>query len=50
MTYKYSVSFPNLPPTARALRPDYLLTYEKLKAYGFGPNAAVLLALETAGK
>ncbi len=29
---------------ARALMPDQLLTYDKFKACGFDPNAAVLLA------
>jgi len=46
MTCKYSVSFPKLPRDARALMPDQLLTYDKFKAYGFDPNAAVLLALD----
>jgi hypothetical protein len=46
MTYKYSVSFPKLPRDARVLMPDYVLTYDELKAYGFDPNAAVLLALD----
>jgi hypothetical protein len=46
MTYKYSVSFPKLPRDTRVLMPDYVLTYDELKAYGFDPNAAVLLALD----
>jgi len=51
MTCKYSVSCPKLPRDARVLMPDHVLTYEKLRAYDFDPNAAVLLALDVlAGK
>lgn len=46
MTCKYSVSCPKLPPDARVLMPDDLLTYDKLRAYAFDPNASVLLALD----
>jgi len=46
MTCKYSVSCPKLPRDARVLMPDVLLTFDKLRAYAFDPNAAVLLALD----
>jgi hypothetical protein len=49
MTCKFSVSFPKLPRDARALMPDPVLTYEKLRDYGFDPNASVLLALDVLG-
>ncbi len=46
MSSKLSVSFPRLPPDARVLVPDPLLTYEALAAHDFDPNTAVLLAVE----
>jgi hypothetical protein len=46
MTCKYSVSFPRLAPEERFVKPDYELTYDRFKSYGFDPNAAVLLALD----
>ena len=43
-------AFPGDPETGELLRPDYELTYDKLKEYNFDPNASVLLALEVLEK
>jgi hypothetical protein len=40
------VVFPEEPTKRKQIKPHHELTYEKLKSYGFDPNAAVLLALE----
>lgn len=40
------VVFPEEPTQRKMLNPDYELTYERLRAYGFDPNAAVLYAIE----
>jgi hypothetical protein len=46
VSYKQIVAFPDDPEGGRCLKPQYPLTLEKLAAYGFDPNAEVLLALE----
>jgi hypothetical protein len=43
---KYFSYFPNDPEKARVLNPHYQLTYEKLTALHYDPNAELILALE----
>ena len=40
------VVFPEEPNKRIQIKPHHELTYEKLKSFGFDPNAAVLFALE----
>jgi len=40
------VVFPEAPNERKQIKPKFELTYEKLKSYGFDPNAAILYALE----
>jgi hypothetical protein len=40
------VVFPEEPNKRKQITPHYELTYEKLKSYGFDPNAVVLFALD----
>ncbi len=49
VAFKQNVTFPDDPERGRCLIPDVRLTFEKLAALGFDPNAEVLLALETLG-
>jgi len=46
ISYKQNVTFPDDPDLGRCLLPEHPLTFEKLAAYDFDPNAEVLLALE----
>ena len=41
--------FPDQPTSRVQIRPHHELTYEKLKSYGFDPNAVILYALDLAG-
>jgi len=50
ISYKQSLMFPDQPARGELLRPDVELTYERLSALGFDPNASVLLALEALGQ
>lgn len=43
---KYFVAFPDQPGKHLIHQPDYPLTYEKLKSYGFDPDATIRYALE----
>ncbi|MDD5310026.1 MAG: S41 family peptidase [Deltaproteobacteria bacterium] len=47
ISYKQSLMFPDDPVRGEMLRPEVELTYEKLVALAFDPNASVILALET---
>ncbi|HUU47116.1 MAG TPA: S41 family peptidase [Acidobacteriota bacterium] len=49
VSYKQVVTYPDDPEKGRCLIPDVVLTYDKLRSYGFDPNAEVLLALEVLG-
>jgi hypothetical protein len=40
------VVFPEEPNKRKQIVPQYELTYEKLKSYGFDPHAVVLYALD----
>ncbi len=40
------VAFPEEPNKRKQITPQYELTYEKLKAFGFDPQAVILYALE----
>ena len=44
-----NVVFPDQPTSRVQIRPHHELTYEKLKSYGFDPNAVILYALDLAG-
>jgi hypothetical protein len=46
LSHKQIVTFPDDPELGRCLRPEVPLTYDKLAAHDFDPNAEVLLALE----
>lgn len=46
VSFKRFLEYPDDPERGKMLRPDYELTYDKLAAYGFDPNAEILLALE----
>lgn len=46
VSYKQNVTFPDDPELGRCLLPKHPLTFAKLAAYAFDPNAEVLLALE----
>ena len=46
VSHKQNITFPDDPELGRCLLPRYPLTFAKLAAYGFDPNAEVLLALE----
>jgi len=48
VSHKQNISFPNDLERGNCLMPHYLLTYEKLSALGFDPNAELLLALDLA--
>jgi hypothetical protein len=43
---KQNITFPDDPELGRCLLARHPLTFAKLAAYGFDPNAEVLLALE----
>ncbi len=47
---KTFVLFPDDPEKGKVLKPHHPLTYAKLKELGFDRNAAVLYALEIAGR
>jgi hypothetical protein len=46
VSHKYFDMFPDDPEMGRVLRMHHQLTYEKLKSYGFDPNAEILFALD----
>ena len=46
VSHLYVTHFRDDPEMGRVFRPDYPLTYHKLKAYNFDPNADILFALE----
>ena len=46
VSHKANISFPDDPERGRTLRPHHELTYPKLAATGFDPNAEVRLALD----
>ena len=46
VSVSYFTQFPNDPEAGRVLPVHYPLTYEKLAAYDFDPNAEYLYALE----
>ena len=46
VSHLYVTHFRNDPDMGRVFRPDYEMTYEKLKAYYFDPNAEIIYALE----
>ena len=46
VSHKQNVTFPDDPELGRCLLPEHPLTFAKLAAYDFDPNAEVLLALE----
>lgn len=49
VSHKQYVYFHEDPEMGRVLRPDYPITYDKLKSYAFDPNAEILLALDVCG-
>jgi len=46
VSHKQFIEFPEDPERGRVLPVDYPMTYERLRSYGFDPNAEVLYALE----
>ena len=46
VSHKQNITFPDDPELGRCLLPEHPLTFAKLAAYDFDPNAEVLLALE----
>jgi len=46
ITHKQFIFFHDDPEMGRVLRPDYQLTYDKLKSYDFDMNAEILFALD----
>jgi hypothetical protein len=42
------IVFPDQPTSRVQIKPNHELTYEKLKSYGFDPNAVILYALDLA--
>ena len=46
---KYFVQYPHEAATGFTLQPHHTLTYRKLTALDFDPNASLLLALEILG-
>lgn len=50
LTYKKSYSIPKLGDKKKVLIPDYILTYDILKAYKFDPNSEIIYALEILDK
>jgi hypothetical protein len=46
VSHKRVITFPDDAEKGNCLKPDVLLTYKKLAAYGFDPNAELRLALE----
>jgi hypothetical protein len=46
VSHLYVTYFRDDPEMGRVFRPQYELTYEKLKSYNFDPNAEILYALE----
>jgi len=46
ISHKYFIFFHDDPEMGRVLRPDYPMTFDKLKSYDFDVNAEILFALE----
>jgi len=46
VSYRQFLKFPDDSFKGRLLRPDFELTYEKLRSYNFDPNAEIIWALE----
>jgi hypothetical protein len=46
VSHKQNIAFADDPELGRCLLPEHPLTFAKLAAYDFDPNAEVLLALE----